>query len=294
MKTLIITDSYDATTDILIKYIGQENIFRLNFDLINTTEIHFCNNSLLLKNGERVVTDSEVKKVLWRKPFNIDVDRDKYINEELKYIFREIFNFFALQNKTVLVQPNIERYKGKIIQMTIAEKYFCVPSWEVFLNANPTIQDCVAKSLSTEVIDKNKVLYTTRVNSSYLDNAYPWYLQQEIFALSDVTIVYVNGKTFAFELIRNKDTVDWRKEINRSEQQWEVHIINEDFTNNVILFMNDIGLNYGRLDFLYNESAYYFLEVNPNGQWAWLDIENENGLMKEMVKNISPLTELIA
>jgi D-alanine-D-alanine ligase-like ATP-grasp enzyme len=31
--------------------------------------------------------------------------------------------------------------------------------------------------------------------------------------------------------------------------------------------MRDLGLHYGRLDFLHDNERYVFLEVNPNGQW---------------------------
>lgn len=38
-----------------------------------------------------------------------------------------------------------------------------------------------------------------------------------------------------------------------------------------------LGLRFGALDFLVTPSGeWYFLEVNPNGQWAW--IEQETGL----------------
>jgi hypothetical protein len=34
----------------------------------------------------------------------------------------------------------------------------------------------------------------------------------------------------------------------------------------------------------------YFLEVNKNGQWAWLDPNFDNGLFAEMCKVIDPET----
>ncbi len=41
--------------------------------------------------------------------------------------------------------------------------------------------------------------------------------------------------------------------------------------------MNRLGLRFGALDFLVTpDGEWYFLEINPNGQWAW--IEQETGL----------------
>ena len=36
-------------------------------------------------------------------------------------------------------------------------------------------------------------------------------------------------------------------------------------------FMKRLGLRFGRLDFLKTEQEVTFLEVNSNGQFAWLD-----------------------
>jgi len=35
--------------------------------------------------------------------------------------------------------------------------------------------------------------------------------------------------------------------------------------------MKEFDLNYGRLDFIQDKEFFYFLEVNPNGQFGWLD-----------------------
>jgi hypothetical protein len=289
MKTLIITESYDATTDILIQYIGSENIFRLNFDLYQDIKIKISENSIYLQAGKLVITDNEIEKVLWRKPFNSCIKFiDKYYESELKYIFRELFNLFSKLGKTILVIPNHENYLGKLTQMTVGTKYFEVPDWNVTLNENIGIGSCVAKSLSTEIVGNGKVIFTTPVDKENLHEGFPWFLQDKINASHDITIVYIAGKIFSYELKRNAGTIDWRKNINRFHQEWDLHKVPIHIEENITNFMNELKLKFGRLDFLYDGINYYFLEVNPNGQWAWLDIRNENGLMEEMINQISP------
>ena len=291
MKTLIISDSYDATTDVIIKYVGSENIIRLNFDQFDKTSIHINNSSITFGINNQILTDKEISKLYWRKPFNNDIEADKYVDSELKYIFREIFNIFSNQNKTILVLPNVERYIGKILQMTIAEKYFAVPKWEVLLNLESNFGECIVKSLSSEIVSHKKVLYTTKVNSENLDCKYPWQIQELIDADFDLTVVHVSGKNYAFELERYDNNVDWRKEINKKEQKWKQHKLDPIIDTNIKKYMIELGLKFGRLDFLIAKNEYFFLEVNPNGQWAWLDLDNKNGLMAEMVDQISPLTK---
>ena len=54
--------------------------------------------------------------------------------------------------------------------------------------------------------------------------------------------------------------------------------------------MDDLKLQYGRIDFLLKGNEYWFLEVNPNGEWGWLDAEGQHGLLKKVVLETSPDT----
>jgi hypothetical protein len=51
-------------------------------------------------------------------------------------------------------------------------------------------------------------------------------------------------------------------------------------------YMKALGLRFGRLDFLANKEDLtdaLFLEVNPNGQWGWMDTEMKNGIFDAVV-----------
>lgn len=295
MKTLILTDSYDATTDILVNYIGSEKIFRFNYDFMGLNKIKISNGKIYLDNGTYKTTNLEIKKVLWRKPFNHHNNKyDKYFISEYKYIFREIFNLFRIHKKTILVIPQISNTKGKLVQMEVAKKYFTVPSYELTLNVKTSLNKGVVKSLSSERVGKERVLYTTRTDFEKLSKKYPWFCQEEVISKRDVTIVYVNGKIFSFALKRENDIVDWRKEIFNKNQIWHKYKLKNEIRSRIVAFMNECELKFGRLDFLEGENELIFLEVNPNGQWAWLDIENKNGLMREMIKNVTPDNNILA
>jgi hypothetical protein len=50
--------------------------------------------------------------------------------------------------------------------------------------------------------------------------------------------------------------------------------------------MSQLGLRFGRLDLLAGDTRceqVWFLEVNPNGQWAWLDLGQDNGLFDAVI-----------
>lgn len=43
-----------------------------------------------------------------------------------------------------------------------------------------------------------------------------------------------------------------------------------------------LGLRYGAIDIVVKKDIYYFLEINPNGQWAFVDEYNVTLIGKEI------------
>lgn len=298
-KTLIITDSNDATTDLLIHYLGSEKVFRLNYDLWSNYSIRINSDNFEISTKYNTVNIKEISKVYWRKPFNsefvFDSKIDKYLKEEVKYIFREIFNLLKINKKTILTKPLYERECGKIAQLIIAKNYFDIPEWFLSINNEINYGNYIIKSLSSEPLSEREVLYTKKTNGIELNNKYPWFVQNLINGTHDVTVVHVDNKNFAFKLDRALITdVDWRKEINEKYLPWEIFQLPKKIDENINLFMKKLNLKFSRIDFIFENEKFYFLEVNPNGQYAWLDLKNENGLLSEILSLIDPNTEIRA
>ena len=215
------------------------------------------------------------------------------------YAFREVVNFLSFQKKVVLITPFGDTPAGKFVQSHIARRYFDVPQSK-FLSRFPELFEpgriSVAKSLSSERVGKGAVLYTTRVQESDLNPGEPWMIQDLVEAEMDITIACVRDELFSFQLSRSKflaRTVDWREVAAETlTDDWPVHPLPEEFKQRVFKFMNDMGLHYGRIDFLYENGKYQFLEVNSNGEWGWLDADSQNGLFDKIIFEISPHTEV--
>ena len=56
--------------------------------------------------------------------------------------------------------------------------------------------------------------------------------------------------------------------------------------------MEVANLDYGRLDFLLADGIYWFLEVNANGEWDWLDSEGTNSVRRTIAHEIDPRTPI--
>lgn len=145
----------------------------------------------------------------------------------------------------------------------------------------------VVKSLSGEQIDEDRVLYTSRVDGEVLDPSYAWFTQRAINKSADLTACYIDGNIFAFELPATSGAIDWRANLHLPEmQQWRPLILSAEKIERIHNFMRDCGLRYGRLDFVFDADQMFFLEVNPNGQWAWLDLDDNVGLITAMIDAI--------
>ncbi len=224
-------------------------------------------------------------------------DREaRYVEGELWYVMRDLVTLLRAQGKLVLVEPFAEERVGKLVQMQVAADYFAVPPWKFVLGtAGPALPsgETVAKSLTLGRVRAGAVIYTSRVREQDLDPSVPWLLQAHVEAEQDVTVVYVRGAIFAFESARAglpAGTVDWR-ERDPSALRWTPHALPPALAAAIRRYMDRLALAYGRLDFLRRRGGdYVFLEVNPNGEWGWLDPRGEHGVLARIIEEVAPWT----
>lgn len=304
LLTLVVTSSFDATTDVLLRNsaIPIERIFRLNYDLISDYTISVTPSALTIVDPVGRVADlSSIHKCYLRK-FERKITekcQDKYADEELWYVIRSIIHQLWSLGHVVLVEPGAETTRlDKLTQLRIACRYFPIADWEFcFRSRSAFTSSVVVKSLSRGKIGE-QVLYANRVEPAELDVQWPWFQQEIVEAEYDVTVVYVRGKQFTYRLDRRQivasGRVDWKSDrAAKGLQTWEYIELPESVSARISSFMQEIKLDFGRLDFLMRKNGeLVFLEVNPNGQFAWLDLEDSRGLITAVCNEISPLTPL--
>lgn len=305
--TFIYTNSFDATSDVLIDSLGSDKVFRFNIDLWRDYKIHVTADDCYFGNPTgKSVRGCEIRKFLWRKPMRQRrmwpdksiSPRDEYFEEEIFYVMREVANRMWRAGKLVLVEPSADTRVGKFIQAEVARHYFQVPEFKFVSNVPELLSDrncSVVKSLSSHHIDVGTVLYTTRAQEAQLDPHSPWLIQQLIEAEKDITVAFIRDRLFAFELSRlafRDRTLDWREQQSEASEEWPVHELPAELSRGIFQFMSDLDLHYGRLDFLYRQGSYFFLEVNANGEWGWLDKHGAHGLRGKILSEISPDTDV--
>jgi hypothetical protein len=220
------------------------------------------------------------------------VDEEKFIAEEVKYIFREIYGWFLARSITKGTNPEFHRFKGKIQILNAASAYFEIPKtvcgWGSAIRSEARSKKrIVAKSLTSGLTTTNKALFTTEVDCAKLDPRYPWYLQEKIDADADLTIFVCGKRYFAFERDRSGlKGLDWRNQEDsfNAEQKWTRFSLTKQHREAVSAFLHQIGVDWGRIDFLRTGSKLVFLEYNANGQFGFLDTKHEFGIFDTVVE----------
>lgn len=323
---LIFTNTYDMSVNRIVDKIGSKRVFRFNFDIWQDYEIRIGPTDFEIVNPMGfAVTRHDVAKAYWRKPISrffleghrvrpiksilrraVDAiyrtelypprmtAQERYLEAEMDYAIGEIRNLLWKEKKLVLVEPASHGRLGKLVQLDIAGHYFRIPAYEFVFEPHATERESrprIVKSLSGERLGSNAFMWTSAINEADLDRQAPWFVQDLVRADRDVTIVHIRGQNFAFDLDRATfvdKSVDWREVGDLTTPLWRPCILPEELGHKVNAYMAEVGLNFGRLDFLLEGETYWFLEVNSNGEWGWLDFDGSRGILRTLVRRIAP------
>ena len=286
LNTLMLTSSRDATAAMLSPHFAG-TITRLDLDGLPAGDFLLHADGFRLNGNEFSLADFTA--VYWRKPADpiFEVEHVDQLQEfeylQRLYVVRAISRL-AMRNGTWhLIDPLHELHYPKPLQLTVARDFFAIPPWGVFTGAaRPDWRPLVTKAMSPSPVKDGRYLATKRIaDPSVLSPAYTWFLQQEIVADYDATVVYCCGDMWAFRLARSETNVDWRLvPDNHLAANWQRIVLAPELSSRISEYMRVLCMHYARFDFLVDrDGVWWFLESNFNGQFAWLDSNNAHGLL---------------
>lgn len=138
-------------------------------------------------------------------------------------------------------------------------------------------------------------IYTSEVLAEHLDHLEdarlsPTIYQELVPKRFDVRVTIVGERIFAAAIDSQRDPaarVDWRRtdDPNLRHHRIDLPAALEDVLRP---FMRRLGLTFGAIDLVLTpDGEFVFLEINPNGQWLWLDDKLELGISDEVVNWLS-------
>lgn len=182
---------------------------------------------------------------------------------------------------------NYLRSKDKPIQLYFAAKSgFNLPDTVITNDYRSILEfynkhNCkiIVKTLAGGPIP-NGMIYTTKVTEKYLADInkvsyIPAIYQQELQKKYELRITVVSGKLFCAKIDSQNSEfgkTDWRKTWSEGGPKISLIELPAEIKSKVITFMRLLGLEYGSIDMVVDsEGKYYFLEVNRNGQWEFIE-----------------------
>lgn len=282
---LFLTRKLSGTSDILMEIFEQRNIsvFRFNTDMFDKYEFQWDTKGFCISDKYSHYIDSkQIKIIICYKglisvdecaDFDITHSECKYIKSWLNCLHHDIVKL-GLENKLIRLWSPFEPLFPKVWQMNMAKKYFSVPEYTLYWGNELSSKNVICKPLTSRPLENNNFIYAQKVDRSLLDIKYPWFTQNIADGNRDATVVYINGKVYCYQFATERgDLADWRVTQGTDRNKWISWDVEKEFENKIDLFMKEIGLKYGRLDFIIGGKEPQFLEVNPAGQFGWLDDE---------------------
>lgn len=303
MAVLVLTEEGDVHADYVIKAIerlGGECIRFHTETLVDNTEYFFsfsgsrAYSNFLIKDSGLDFCVGEIRSVYYRRPKkpvapqNVeDPGIKEFIENESEALLAGLYLSLTDVN-TWVNHPTKNRLAGnKIGQLRkAAEIGLKIPdtlitnsvdkAYHFFYDSN---KDVICKSIRQELAfddGKSVFVFTHKIPKEAKKVSFEGVrsgssiLQRRIRKRSDVRVTLVGHSCFAVEI--ENDEVDWRK-IDPYSLPHKVIDLPDQLKQQLIALQSGYGLLSSQMDLLLtHDNEFVFLEINPNGQWLWVEL----------------------
>lgn len=192
------------------------------------------------------------------------------------------------------------RADNKLTQISLARKLgFLVP--DTLLTSSPKAAELFLKKYPVSIIKtvssygfgqrrngeeisvffySQRILRTEKIDMTNLHLAPAFFQQSVENIMGDIRVNVVGNKTFAAIITNpgfdeNKQSIrDWR--VGHESGTLKIESFDKEFSKEIaklcIAYVHKLGLNFGAIDLILDKNGkYWFLEINPNGQWAFVE-----------------------
>lgn len=297
---LILSNKWDVTVDFVVRELQARDhpFLRINTEDLHdykvTTEIPDF--SIHVEN-ERTEIDvaGEVGAVWYRRPgqaFEFIKSEDQPWSEGILEYIREqwrawVQSLQAVDGVTWVNDPLANlKMESKIRQLRLASDLgFQIPE-TLITNVPDNVQsryskwdgEMVSKALSSPLItgkDLDKFVFSVSLDEPPHGNdgleISPVIFQEAIVPKRDYRVTVVEDKVLSVKVVgenRFEVPLDWRTE------KENVEFVETDLPNRVEQLCREYvrrgNLKFGAIDLIERDGEFFFLEINPNGEWGWL------------------------
>ncbi len=301
-KVVLLTNREDITADYVVLELQKKSIpfYRFNTEDFPLSIQLSWEISLDTSNGVLIVPDeeiefSEIQSIWYRRPVVPTFDSLKLEQGVKEFCIKESYYgiegiWSTLDCFWVSNPMNIRRAESKPYQLKIASKLgFQIPRTLIsnsLSDISAFVKDSgeriIIKPVRTGVIkgrDSESIIFTNEVSALELCKLkesipIPSIYQEKISKKYDMRVTVIGDKVFPTE-IHSQDfidsSIDWRRGENPNIVQ-QKHKLPVDIEAKCVELVKELGLEFAAIDLIMTpDNKYIFLEINPNGQWAWIE-----------------------
>lgn len=296
---LLVTNKRDLTTDFVVAELRQRG---LAFARLNTEDIAEGDVELAIGGGwnlnvegERVELDKVTAAYFRRpeaprpRPGVAAAEHARYCVDEWSAVMRSLWNL--LEGRWLNSPFAILRAEDKPRQLTVARDVGLPVPDTVVTNRLDAVRGVrgplIAKPLRHALVEDGgtgKVIFTNRIKDlDDLDEVAlgvaPAIFQSHVEKVADVRATVVGDRVFAVSIdsqSSGETRTDWRRGSN-PDLTHQVLRLPQKVEAGCVEVVRRLGLNFAAIDLVHGlDGLFWFLEANPNGQWAW--IQKRTGL----------------
>lgn len=305
MTILIVTNTNDPTADFVIAAFSKKAIpfVRLNTDVFLSGVSHQFSVAsgdvfnMDLHIGDKHINLSDIRSVWLRRPEEpipdpriTNAQAQAYCVTEANYLLKCIY--MLLEQKIWVSHPrNIAYSNVKLHQLELARslgllvpRTLCTNNPDAALEFITSVRSVVVKPFKANTLETDlgtAVIYTSRVGEDAIKNiasvSYaPTLFQEEIAKVKEYRVTIIGQEVFVTSIDSQSDPklrLDWRNSSDKPKS-WSIDTLPDEIIQKCFAMVKAYGLNYGAIDFaLTPNGEIVFFELNPNGQWAWQEID---------------------
>lgn len=297
IEYLIISSTIDFSTDLVCYRLlsAGKRFYRLNRDEFSkhriVVDLQKKDMRIEIENKAYIANFEEVKGIYFRAPVFLRTQSKKEltINEQLERNQWSSFlrNLIVFRNAFWINNPvDVYRAENKMYQLCIAQECgFKIPKTMITNSSKIQINDdneYIIKSLDTALfydMEKKREMFTysnvvrgEELREYDLKQA-PIFVQEFLEPKIDCRITYVKGKIFSVKILKDNVGVygDWR--FHKEQLDYVTFELPDNVKYLICRLMDNLNLNFGGIDLAFVDNDYYFIEVNPTGEWGWLEVK---------------------
>lgn len=289
-KYLILSSTLDFSTDYVCVEMEKRGLdyLRINRDQLSDykvvydvqkKELHISYHDMIHR-----ITDDNLKAVFFRAPVFIRSNKVYSLEDQLRRSQWSSFirNLTVFSSAKWLNHPMFTyQAENKIYQLDVAKNVGLeIPETLISNSADGILKNetYVIKALDTPLFYENgqeMFTYTTvisgaNISSSSLHIA-PVIIQKCINDKVDLRVTVVGDEIYPATITTHNNGIygDWRK-LKKEDLQYNRTELPIEIKEKLLKLMQEMNLSFGGVDLAFANGTYYFIEINPTGEWGWL------------------------